>query len=170
LCATRNGGVHFYFAGTDQRSSALGKMFVDFKAAGGYVLAPPSTVPADEWAPQGTGRYDLMWSRDSNAQLDWAKCRALLTPLSARPTVRPCGRLVDLDRLPEWLCERLEVADPSDRSAAFHGIVSGCAFDGLDLAQTIFILEGWPPGVGKYGNRLSAEVERSWRKIAGGAA
>lgn len=121
-------------------------------------------------APQGTVRYELVWSRDSNARLDWGKCRTLLTPPPRRATVRPYGRLVDLDRLPTWLCERLADAGPPDRSAAFHGLASGCAFAGLDLAQTITVLEGWPPGADKYGNRLPAEVERSWRKIAGAAS
>jgi hypothetical protein len=170
LCATRNGGAHLYFAGTDQRCSAIRTACVDFRAADGYVLAPPSMVAADGWAPHGTGRYELVWSRDSNARLDWEKCRALLVPAPSRAPMRPHGRLVDLDRLPGWLCDRLADGDPPDRSAAFHGLVSGCVFAGLDLAQTITILEGWPPGADKYGNRLSAEVERSWRKIAGGAA
>jgi hypothetical protein len=166
LCSTRNGGAHLYFTGTEQRCSALRKVFVDFRAAGGYVLAPPSMVAADDWAPQGSGRYELIRSRGSNARLDWAKCRALLVPAPKRARVRPRGRLVDPDRLPGWLCKRLEVADPPDRSAYFHGLVSSCELAGLDLAQTITTLAGWPPGVDKYGKRLPAEVERSWHKIA----
>jgi hypothetical protein len=167
LCATRNGGAHLYFAGTDQRSSALGKVFVDFRAAGGYVLAPPSTVAADNWAPHGSGRYELIWSRERDARLDWAACRALLMPAPKRAPIRPHGHLVDLDQMPGWLRARFEVADPADRSAAFHGLVSGCAYAGFDLAQTITFLEGWPPGVDKYGKRLPAEVERSWVKVVG---
>lgn len=72
--------------------------------------------------------------------------------------------------LPGWLCDRLADSDPPDRSAAFHGLVSGCWYAGLDLAQSITDLQSWPPGVDKYGKRLSAEVERSWRKIAGVAS
>src|SRR6185369_5071942 len=94
LCATRNGGAHLYFAGTEQRCSALRTVFVDFRSAGGYVLAPPSTVPADDWAPNGTGRYELIWSRESDERLDWAACRALLMPAPKRAPIRPHGHLV----------------------------------------------------------------------------
>jgi hypothetical protein len=169
LCATRNGGAHVYFTGTNQPCGSIPKMFVDFKAAGGYVLAPPSTVPADDYAPQGTGRYELIWSRDSHTSMDWASCRALLTPPAARRRPIPRVRCVDLDRLPKWLCDRLADGDPPDRSAAFHGLVGGCAHAGLDLAQTISVLQSWAPGVGKYGARLATEVERSWTKIGGAA-
>jgi hypothetical protein len=165
--STRNGGAHLYFAGTDQRCGSIGKLFVDFKAAGGYVMAPGSAVPADDWASQGSGRYELVWSRDSEARLDWAACKQLLTPSPPR-VIRPSsGRLVDLNRLPRWLCARLEDADPPDRSAAFHRIVAGCAYAGLDLPQTMTLLESWPPAVDKYRNRVCAEVERSWAKVTG---
>jgi hypothetical protein len=169
LCTTRNGGAHLYFAGTDQRCGSIRNLFVDFKAAGGYVMVPPSTVPADDFAPQGTGRYELVWSRDSDAQLDWSACKELLTPAPIRPK-RPAVRLVDINQLPGWLCDRLADGDPADRSAAFHGLVSGCAYAGFDLTQTVAIVSSWPPGVEKYGGRLSAEVERSWRKITGRAS
>jgi hypothetical protein len=172
LVSTRNGGAHVYFTGTDQLCGAIPKMFIDFKAAGGYVLAPPSRVPADDYAPQGTGRYELVWSRGSDMSLDWASCRALLTP-PPRRAVAMSARAKSAatpDDLPKWLCDRLaEVPPKGHRSGHFHSIVGGCAYAGLDLAQTIRVLESWPPGVDKYGARLAAEVERSWTKIGGAA-
>jgi hypothetical protein len=183
MCTTRNGGAHVYFAGTDQRCGSLGKQFIDFRSVGGYVMAPGSTVPADDWAAQGTGRYEIVWClggfrknglirkcgdrRGSDARLDWAACKRLLTPPPRRATSPTPGRLSDLNRLPRWLCDRLEDADPPDRSAAFHRIVAGCAYAGLDLTQTMTLLESWPPAVDKYGPRVCAEVERSWIKVGG---
>jgi Bifunctional DNA primase/polymerase, N-terminal len=167
LVSTRNGGAHVYFAGTDQPCSSIGKLHLDFRAVGGYVLVAPSVVPADDWAPQGTGRYTVVWTRDSDIRLDWASCRALLTPRLHRPPL-PRPARADLDRLPPWLCDRLAVVPRiGDRSEHFHGIVGGCHFAGLDLPQTITVLQTWPPGVDKYGDRLAAEVERSWIKIGG---
>jgi hypothetical protein len=170
LVSTRNGGAHVYFTGTDQRCGSIPKLFVDFRAAGGYVVAPPSIVPADDYAPQGTGRYEVVWSRGSDTSIDWASCRALLTPPAARRRRAAQPRYGDIDRLPKWLCDRLAEAPPKGhRSDHFHGLVGGCAYAGLDLAQTIAVLETWPPGVDKYGARLAAEVERSWTKIGGAA-
>jgi hypothetical protein len=170
LCSTRNGGAHVYFTGTDQPCGSIRKLFVDFKAAGGYVLAPPSIVPADDYAPQGTGRYQLVWSRGTNTSMDWASCRALLTPPVTRQRRAGHARYGDPDRLPKWLCDRLAEAPPKGhRSDHFHGLVGGCAYAGLDLTQTIAVLETWPPGKDKYGDRLAAEVERSWSKIGGAA-
>ena len=41
---TPSGGLHLYFAGTSQRTGHLPAARIDFLAAGGYVLIPPSAV------------------------------------------------------------------------------------------------------------------------------
>ena len=41
---TPSGGLHAYFAGSHQRNGHLPAHHLDFRAAGGYVLAPPSAV------------------------------------------------------------------------------------------------------------------------------
>ena len=38
---TPSGGLHIYFTGTTQRNGHLAAHHVDFRSAGGYVLAPP---------------------------------------------------------------------------------------------------------------------------------
>ena len=81
LVATPSGGQHFYFTGTGQSSSTLRGQFLDYKAAGGYVLAPPSTVPA--------GSYTLQWERPATAPLDWQAVRALLAPARPKPASEP---------------------------------------------------------------------------------
>ena len=42
MVRTRSGGLHVYFAGTDQGCGRLPRHYLDFKATGGYVLTPPS--------------------------------------------------------------------------------------------------------------------------------
>lgn len=82
LVSTPSGGLHAYYAGTGQPCGRLPRHWLDFKAAGGYVLAPPSMVH---------GRpYDLLDHRSADARLDWQACRRLLDPPSAAPS-RPRG-------------------------------------------------------------------------------
>jgi len=76
---TRSGGFHYYFTGTRQRSSdARDHSPVDFKAAGGYVLIPPSFVEADGKGP--AGRYETISDTQPAAALDWRIVRDLLIP------------------------------------------------------------------------------------------
>ena len=44
LVRTPSGGLHSYYAGSGQRNGKLPRHHVDFRSAGGYVLAPPSRV------------------------------------------------------------------------------------------------------------------------------
>lgn len=83
LVRTPSGGLHAYYTGTGQPSGRLVRHFLDFKAAGGYVLAPPSAV---------TGRpYELLDRRNATARLDWQAVRRLLDPPSAAPAPRGPG-------------------------------------------------------------------------------
>ncbi len=80
LVRTPSGGLHVYFAATDQRSGSLPALHIDFKAAGGYVLTPPSQV--------GGRPYQLVDARPwTGAVLDWQACKALLS--LPRPVRRP---------------------------------------------------------------------------------
>lgn len=79
IIRTRSGGLHIYFAGTDQRSSdARDNSPVDFKAAGGYVLAPPSWVEADDRGP--AGRYEFITDTPATGTLDWRIVKDTLVP------------------------------------------------------------------------------------------
>jgi Bifunctional DNA primase/polymerase, N-terminal len=72
LVRTRSGGLHAYYTGTSQPSARLPALHLDFKAAGGYVIAPPSRV-------LGRG-YELLGHRGATAALSWQSVRALLAP------------------------------------------------------------------------------------------
>jgi len=84
--ATPSSGLHLYFPGTAQPSSRLPDHHLDLKAAGGYVLVPPSVVD---------GRpYTLVrqTERPGADPLDWAACRALEQGLDAAPLVHAAVR------------------------------------------------------------------------------
>jgi Bifunctional DNA primase/polymerase, N-terminal/Primase C terminal 1 (PriCT-1) len=77
LVGTRSGGLHAYYAGTGQACGRLPAHHLDFKAAGGYVIAPPSRV---------LGRpYELLGHRPATARLDWQALRRLLEPPGRSP-------------------------------------------------------------------------------------
>jgi hypothetical protein len=96
LVRTRSGGLHLYFTGTDQRCGKLPGHFLDFKSCGGYVLAPPSFVEADDKGPAGF--YELIEERDASGTLDWAAVCRLLDP----PPPRAARRIVSGDAPQRW--------------------------------------------------------------------
>lgn len=71
VVSTPSGGMHVYFTGSEQASSRLAAHHLDLKAAGGYVLVPPSVVDG--------GRYTLVRRTDGEHRaLDWDAVRARL--------------------------------------------------------------------------------------------
>jgi hypothetical protein len=154
LVRTRGGGLHVYYAGTAQGCHSLPRHYLDFKSAGGYVLAPPSRVHGQP--------YELLDHRAGTAALDWQAVRRLLDPPRRRPAARP-ARPGD-GGLPPSVRRALD-ADAEDRSAALHRLVGACVHAGLDEAAIHQLAAGYQPALEKYGARLAAEVERSLRKI-----
>jgi hypothetical protein len=96
IVRTRSGGLHLYFAGTGQRCGKLSRHYLDLKAAGGYVLMPPSFVVADDKGPAGF--YELIKERDASGTLDWEAVRRLLDP----PVPRASRRIVSGDAPRRW--------------------------------------------------------------------
>jgi hypothetical protein len=93
LVRTPSGGLHAYYAGTSQPSARLTRLHVDFKAAGGYVLAPPSVVHGKP--------YELLDHRPGTASLDWQAVRQLLDP--PRRTAARLPGDGDVTRLAAWV-------------------------------------------------------------------
>ncbi|HEV8279808.1 MAG TPA: bifunctional DNA primase/polymerase [Streptosporangiaceae bacterium] len=153
LVRTRSGGLHVYYAGTSQRGGALPCHHLDFKATGGYVLAPPSRVHGKP--------YELLDHRPGAAALDWAAVKRLLDP-PRRPVPRP-GTWGGGD-LPA-IVQKALAAPATDRSAALHRLVGACVRAGMN-EETIHQLAGnYQPALEKYGAWLATEVERSLRRI-----
>ncbi|MGP0028497.1 MAG: bifunctional DNA primase/polymerase [Streptosporangiaceae bacterium] len=100
LVRTPSGGLHSYYAGTGQRNGKLPRHHIDFRSAGGYVLAPPSLVH---------GRpYELLDHRaGACGHLDWQAATRLLEP--PRLAVRPHGSDAgDLGKLAAWVAAQQE--------------------------------------------------------------
>jgi hypothetical protein len=110
---TPRGGLHIYFAGSSQRNGHLVGQHVDFRSAGGYILAPPSRVD---------GRpYRLVKTLDGQGGLDWSVVTGLLQP--RRQLDRAGARRAldsDVDRLARWVARQGE----GNRNAALFWAAS----------------------------------------------
>ncbi len=100
VVATPRGGLHCYFAGSGQASARLPCQHLDFRASGGYVLAPPSRV--------GGKPYRLIRSGELPAGLDWPAVTSLLEPARDRRVRSRLAGPVDASRLPVWVARLRE--------------------------------------------------------------
>lgn len=103
LVRTPSGGFHAYFAGSEQPSGKIPGRHLDWRAKGGYVVAPPSQV--------GGRPYEVVHHQPGPAAVDFAAVRQLLDPQPQHPASR--GRqssrdteATSLDRLVEWTARR----------------------------------------------------------------
>jgi hypothetical protein len=139
LVRSPSGGVHLYFPvdlDREQRSWALPKAHVDFRGAGGYVIAPPSHITG------GRG-YRLIASGRDPQPVEAGELRRLLDPPRPRPRVRPGIGLADGsgERLGAWLavqpegnrnralfwaaCRQAEAGVPQDEARHVLGSAAG---------------------------------------------
>jgi Bifunctional DNA primase/polymerase, N-terminal len=94
---TPSGGLHAYFAGSEQSNGRLAHHHLDFRSRGGYILAPPSQV---------SGRaYELLKHQEGRAGLDWAAVTRLLDPQPQHHPERTAGRQMDAARLAGWVAQ-----------------------------------------------------------------
>lgn len=87
IVRTPSTGLHVYFPTGGLASASLHDLHLDLKAAGGYVILPPSHVTTESYA----GEYVTLAERLEGQPLDWAACVALLRPRRALPGVRSNG-------------------------------------------------------------------------------
>jgi Bifunctional DNA primase/polymerase, N-terminal len=128
IVRTPRGGLHVYFAGTGQGCGSLTRAghFIDFKAAGGYVLAPPSRIHGQP--------YELLDHRDGTARLDWQAVRQVLDPPRAgRPTLPRNGGGRDITRLAEWVAAQPE----GNRNAGLYWAARRALESALDPAGLV---------------------------------
>jgi Bifunctional DNA primase/polymerase, N-terminal len=146
IVRTPSTGFHLYYQGTGQRSGSIRGQHLDFRSAGGYVVAPPSRA--------GGGQYVVVRHEPANGvTVSWDAVRGLLEPQARRQgqgTSRAPGRDIaatSLDRLVEWTASR----QPGDRNfplfwaakqAALAGQLDGAAVERFVDAARRSGLEG----------------------------
>jgi hypothetical protein len=97
---TPSGGLHAYFTGSDQRNGHLARHHLDFRAAGGYVLAPPSRVNGHA--------YQLLKTADGRGGLDWDAVTRLLEPERQHQQLPRKVPGHDLSHLARWVASQGE--------------------------------------------------------------
>jgi hypothetical protein len=100
---TPSGGLHAYFTGTRQHCGHLPGHHLDFRSAGGYILAPPSQISDQP--------YQLISQPGGQARLDWAAVTSLLQPQHqpAVPQPRPAHAAgQDIGPLARWVAAQAE--------------------------------------------------------------
>ena len=107
---TPSGGLHAYFTGTRQRNGHLPDHHLDFRSAGGYILAPPSHV--------GGHPYQLLKTTGAHGTLDWQAVTQLLQPQRQQqhPQPRPASDQA-LAHLARW------VASPARRQSQRRAVL-----------------------------------------------
>jgi hypothetical protein len=100
IVATPSGGLHAYFAGSDQHSGKLPRHHLDFRAQGGYIVAPPSQV--------GGRPYQVISHREQPGGLDWGKVTGLLEPERHTATRSARVQRGDLSHLAAWVQQQHE--------------------------------------------------------------
>jgi hypothetical protein len=99
VVATPGGGLHLYFTGSSQPSARLPRLHLDFRAAGGYVLAPPSQI--------GGKCYRFLRQQDAASGLSWQVATSLLCPEAARRQSSRPAPVAKASSLVAWVA-RLE--------------------------------------------------------------
>jgi hypothetical protein len=127
LVRTPRGGLHAYYQGTRQPSGSLTKAghFIDFKAAGGYVLAPPSRVHGNP--------YELLDHRGADGRLDWQAARQLLSPARPGAPAMPRNGAGDIEHLAAWVAGQLE----GNRNAGLYWAANRAIDHGQDPAALV---------------------------------
>lgn len=111
LVRSPSGGVHAYYPvdpGRVQPSWQAARAHVDFRGAGGYIVAPPSLLDAGGGQP---ARYELIaTARTEPNPVRAAVLRELLDPRTVVPPPgrRPPGSDLDVERLAAWVSARGE--------------------------------------------------------------
>jgi Bifunctional DNA primase/polymerase, N-terminal len=99
---TPSGGLHLYFTADPehpQGNGSIARQHIDFRGAGGYVVAPPSAI--------GGRPYEVVKHEPSSAAVDFAAIRSLLDPQPARRGWQPRvdGQPQSLDHLVRYVAE-----------------------------------------------------------------
>lgn len=167
LIRTPSGGLHAYFpADADQPQSSwqVARAHIDFRGAGGYVIAPPSVInrPDGVRAP-----YRLIVAAGTpGARVDAVKLRRFLDPsatLPVRPPVAVKARPANPSVLAEWVAERAE----GERNRGLFWAACRLAEAGTPSSVTLDALGPAAEQVGLQPREIIATIRSAYRTNQG---
>ena len=97
---TPAGGMHAYFTGSSQHNGRLPSHHLDFRSAGGYIVAPPSQVDGQP--------YRLITRPGGHATLDWNAVTRFLEPQQQPHQLTLPASRSHLTHLARWVASQPE--------------------------------------------------------------
>ncbi|WP_217134139.1 bifunctional DNA primase/polymerase [Leucobacter chinensis] len=159
-----SGGLHLYYPSSpdsEARSWSRGRAHVDFRGAGGYIIAPPSIVNAEH----GQRRYEVIAHGRSPRPVDSAAIRDLLTPTPAPRTMpsddRP-GRDGSVEGLVAWVGTLME----GNRNAGLFWAACRLAETGLSHSDSYALLEAAATRTGLEAREIASTIQSAHRTTA----
>lgn len=155
IVGTPSGGFHLYYLGSDQGNAVLHRHGVDFRGAGGYVIAPPSVAAG---ASYRLIEWHSRYARTA-CRVDFEAIRQHLDPPRPVALQRRAGPVGH-----EALIRHVAGQGEGNRNAALHWAACRAASEGAD--QAVFdALHDAAVSIG-LGNREAANTIQSARNRA----
>ena len=159
LVRTPSGGLHAYYPadpGRPQPSWQAAKAHVDFRGAGGYIVAPPSTVATG----QGRRPYHVVAvAAGESAAVDAAALREFLDPRPVPAARSWSGRELDAGRLAGWVAARGE----GERNRGLFWASCRLAEAGLSAAEAHTVLGAAAEYTGLPTPEIAATIRSAYR-------
>ncbi|MDR1427586.1 MAG: bifunctional DNA primase/polymerase [Bifidobacteriaceae bacterium] len=167
---TPSGGMHLYYPSdpaVPRSSWSCGTAHVDFRGAGGYVIAPPSGIAVDG----GDRRYRLARVGEHPGPVDADLLRARLDPASVETRIRTRAHgAADAEameqRLADWVSRRRE----GDRNTGLFWAACRLAERGHSLGRVLSVLAPGAQASGLFDREIVSTVKSAFRRTSGVAA
>lgn len=160
LVRSPSGGLHIYFpAAPEQGQSSwqAARAHIDFRGAGGYIIAPPSRV---DQADGSTGVYELRATGVVEAQpVDAARLREFLDPRPHLPRREGPVRGLDAYRIGRWVASLGE----GERNRGLFWAACRLAEAGTGPAETLAVLGPAAEHIGLSTREVSATIRSAYR-------
>lgn len=160
LVRSPSGGLHIYFPATPedgQSSWQAPRAHIDFRGAGGYIIAPPSRVTQ----PGGnSGVYELHATGVVEARpVDAARLREFLDPRPPLPRRDAPVQGLDADRLGRWVASLGE----GERNRGLFWAACRLAEAGTGPAEVFAVLGPAAEHIGLSMREVSATIRSAYR-------
>ncbi|MFX4288281.1 bifunctional DNA primase/polymerase [Zafaria sp. Z1313] len=160
LVRSPSGGLHIYFPADledGQSSWQAPPAHIDFRGAGGYIIAPPSGVTQPDGS---TGVYELRATGVVEAQpVDATRLREFLDPRPPLPSRSVPAQSLDADRLGRWVASLGE----GERNRGLFWAACRLAEAGTRPAETFAALGPAAEHIGLSTREVSATIRSAYR-------
>lgn len=160
LVRSPSGGLHIYFPAAPEREQSswqAPRAHIDFRGAGGYIVAPPSRVRQPDGS---TGIYVLRATGITTTQpVDAAALREFLDPRPSLPRRETPARGLDADRLGRWVSTLGE----GERNRGLFWAACRLAENGTSPTDTLAVLGPAAEHIGLSSREVSATIRSAYR-------